>query len=158
AELAAIVGSVVPRHTEPDTALGHIIGYSCFNDASVRQYQRLTSQWTIGKNFDATGAFGPVLVTADELPEGAAGLSICSRLNGDVMQQANTNDMLFPVAETVALLSQCLTLRPGDLLVMGTPAGVGHARTPPVWMKPGDICEIDIEEIGILTNPVVAES
>ena len=158
AELAAVVGSVVPRHTAIEDALTHIVGYCCFNDASVRQYQRLTSQWTIGKNFDATGPFGPALVTADELPEGARGLRICSRLNGEIMQDANTDDMLFPVAETVALLSQCLTLRPGDLLVMGTPAGVGHARNPQVWMKPGDTCDIEIEGVGLLSNPIIAEA
>jgi acylpyruvate hydrolase len=153
AELVAVVGRVA-RHVAARDALSHIAGYSCFNDASVRDYQRKTSQWTIGKNFDRTGAFGPWFVTADELPPGAAGLSIRSRLNGRVMQDANTSDMIFPVAETVALLSECLTLEPGDLLVMGTPAGVGHARKPPVWMKNGDTIEIEIESIGVLSNPV----
>ena len=153
AELVAVVGRVA-RHVAARDALSHIAGYSCFNDASVRDYQRKTSQWTIGKNFDRTGAFGPWFVTADKLPPGAAGLSIRSRLNGRVMQDANTSDMIFPVAETVALLSECLTLEPGDLLVMGTPAGVGHARKPPVWMKDGDTIEIEIESIGVLSNPV----
>jgi 2-keto-4-pentenoate hydratase/2-oxohepta-3-ene-1,7-dioic acid hydratase in catechol pathway len=153
AELVAVVGRVA-RHVAARDALSHIAGYSCFNDASVRDYQRKTSQWTIGKNFDRTGAFGPWFVTADELPPGAAGLGIRSRLNGRVMQDANTSDMIFPVAETVALLSECLTLEPGDLLVMGTPAGVGHARKPPVWMKDGDTIEIEIESIGVLSNPV----
>ncbi|MCH9671014.1 MAG: fumarylacetoacetate hydrolase family protein [Gammaproteobacteria bacterium] len=157
AELVAIVGKPVGRHVALADALQYIAGYSCFNDGSIREYQRRTSQWTIGKNFDGTGGFGPAFVTADELPPGATGLRICSRLNGDVMQDANTSDMLFPVAETVSLLSQCMTLVPGDLLVMGTPAGVGHARTPPVWMKPGDVCEIEIEQVGLLSNPIVAE-
>jgi acylpyruvate hydrolase len=153
AELVAVVGRRA-RHVKAAVALSHIAGYSCFNDASVRDYQRKTSQWTIGKNFDRTGGFGPSFVTADELPPGAADLSIRSRLNGRVMQDANTRDMLFPVAETVALLSECLTLEPGDLLVMGTPAGVGYARKPPVWMKDGDTIEIEIERIGVLSNPI----
>jgi len=153
AELVAVVGRTA-RHVEKDKALDIIAGYSCFNDASVRDYQRKTTQWTIGKNFDATGAFGPWFVTADALPAGATGLAIKSKLNGAVMQNANTSDMLFPVDETVALLTECMTLEPGDLLVMGTPAGVGYARKPPVWMKPGDTIEIEIEGIGTLSNPI----
>lgn len=153
AELAAVVGRRT-RNVSVANALECIAGYSCFNDATIRDYQRKTAQWTIGKNFDATGAFGPVFVTADELPLGAAGLRISSRLNGRVMQDANTRDMLFPVAETVALLSECMTLEPGDVIVMGTPAGVGHARKPPVWMKQGDIIEVEIENIGLLRNEI----
>jgi 2-keto-4-pentenoate hydratase/2-oxohepta-3-ene-1,7-dioic acid hydratase in catechol pathway len=153
AELAVVIGRR-GRHVREADALGYVAGYACFNDASVRDYQRKTTQWTIGKNFDATGAFGPWFVTADELPPGAAGLAIRSKLNGEVMQNANTRDMLFPVDETVALLTECLTLEPGDLLVMGTPAGVGYARKPPVWMKPGDTIEIEIEGIGTLSNPI----
>ncbi len=156
ADLVALVGRRA-RHVAVGDALACIAGYSCFNDGSIRDYQRKTSQWTIGKNFDRSGGFGPWLVTADELPAGAAGLSIQSRLNGQVMQNANTGDMIFPVAETVALLSQCLTLEPGDLLVMGTPAGVGYARKPPVWMQPGDTIEIAIEGIGVLSNPIADE-
>jgi 2-keto-4-pentenoate hydratase/2-oxohepta-3-ene-1,7-dioic acid hydratase in catechol pathway len=156
AELVAVVGHTA-RHLAKDKALDCIAGYSCFNDGSVRDYQRKTTQWTVGKNFDKTGGFGPWFVTADELPPGAAGLAIQSRLNGQVMQSANTRDMLVPVAETVALLTECLTLEPGDLLVMGTPAGVGHARKPPVWMKHGDSIEIEIEKIGVLSNPIKDE-
>jgi acylpyruvate hydrolase len=156
AELVAVVGRRA-RHVKAADALAYIAGYSCFNDASLRDYQRKTSQWTIGKNFERTGGFGPWFVTADELPPGAAGLSIQSRLNGKVMQNANTSDMIFPVAETVALLSACLTLEPGDLLVMGTPAGVGYARTPPVWMQPGDTIDIAIEGVGLLSNPIADE-
>lgn len=156
AELVAVIGRTA-RHVRVADALAYIAGYSCFNDGSVRDYQRKTSQWTIGKNFDRTGGFGPAFVTADELPPGAAGLSIQSRLNGKVMQNANTSDMIFPVAETVALLSECMTLEPGDLLVMGTPAGVGYARTPPVWMQPGDTIEIAIEGVGLLSNPIADE-
>jgi 2-keto-4-pentenoate hydratase/2-oxohepta-3-ene-1,7-dioic acid hydratase in catechol pathway len=158
AELAVVIGKKVPRHTREADALQYVFGYTCFNDMSVRDYQKRTPQWTIGKNFDNTGGFGPVLVTADELPAGAKGLRIQSRLNGKVMQDANTSDMIFSVAETIALLADVLTLEPGDVLVMGTPAGVGQARIPPVWMKAGDLCEIEIERIGVLSNPIVAEA
>ena len=157
AELAVVIGTRVPRHVAQADALRHVFGYSCFNDMSVRDYQKRTPQWTIGKNFDATGGFGPVLVSADELAPGATGLRIRSRLNGQVMQDANTSDMIFSVAETIALLADVCTLEPGDVLVMGTPAGVGQARTPPVWMKSGDTIEIEIEQIGVLRNPIVAE-
>lgn len=157
AELAVVIGKPVPRHTKQADALQYVFGYSCFNDMSVRDYQKRTPQWTIGKNFDATGGFGPHLVTADELAPGATGLRIRSLLNGQVMQDANTDDMIFSVAETIALLADVLTLEPGDVIVMGTPAGVGQARTPPVWMKAGDTIVIDIEKVGALSNPIVAE-
>jgi acylpyruvate hydrolase len=157
AELAVVIGKTVPRHVAQADALQYVFGYSCFNDMSVRDFQKRTPQWTIGKNFDATGGFGPVLVTADELAPGAAGLRIQSRLNGQVMQDANTDDMIFSVAETISLLAQCMTLEPGDAIIMGTPAGVGQARTPPVWMKAGDTIEIEIDQIGVLRNPIVAE-
>jgi acylpyruvate hydrolase len=130
---------------------------SCLNDGSLRDYQRKTGQWTIGKNFDATGAFGPWFVPAADLPPGAAGLKIESRLNGQVMQSDNTRNMLFPVIETLCLVTEAMTLDPGDLIVMGTPSGVGYARKPPVWMKAGDRIEIEIEGIGVLSNPVVDE-
>lgn len=158
AELAVVIGRKVPRHVKPADALGCVFGYSCFNDMSVRDYQKRTGQWTIGKNFDGTGGFGPELVTADELAPGATGLRIQSRLNGQVMQDANTSDMIFSVAETIVLLAECLTLEPGDAIIMGTPAGVGQARTPPVWMKAGDTIEIEIEKVGVLRNPIVAEA
>src|SRR5690606_36447613 len=115
-------------------------------------------QWTIGKNFDDTGGFGPEIVTADELPPGADGLRIQSRLNGKIMQDATTDMMLWGVAETVAILTECLTLVPGDVLVMGTPAGGGHARNPQVWMKDGDTCEIEINQICVLSNPIRDEA
>ncbi len=157
AELALVIGATVPRHVSQADALQYVFGYTCFNDMSVRDYQKRTPQWTIGKNFDATGGFGPVLVTADELAPGATGLRIQSRLNGQVMQDASTTDMIWSVAETIALLSDCMTLEPGDVIVMGTPAGVGQARTPPVWMKDGDVVEIEIERIGTLVNPIRRE-
>lgn len=155
AELALVIGKPARRVSE-DEALAHVFGYACFNDATLRDYQRKTSQWTIGKNFDASGGFGPCLVTADELPPGCTGLHIESRLNGQVMQSASTSDMVFGVARTIALLSEALTLETGDVVVMGTPAGVGYARTPPVWMKAGDTIEIEIEGVGLLSNPVTS--
>lgn len=156
AELAVVIGKR-GKHVSQEQALDLVFGYSCFNDISVRDYQKRTPQWTIGKNFDATGGFGPVLVSADELPRGAEGLRISGRLNGEIMQDANTTDMIWGVAETIALLTECLTLEPGDVIVMGTPAGVGQSRTPPVWMKAGDRFEVAIERIGTLVNTVVDE-
>jgi acylpyruvate hydrolase len=156
AELVAFVGKRA-RHVSEADALGHIAGYACFNDGSVRDYQRKTAQWTIGKNFDGTGGFGPEFIPAGQLPAGAKGLKIECRVNGQVMQSADTSDMIFDVARTVHLMSQCLTLEPGDLLVMGTPGGVGVARQPPVFLKHGDVCEVEIERVGLLRNPVVAE-
>jgi acylpyruvate hydrolase len=134
-----------------------VAGYSVFNDASIRDYQLRTPQWTAGKNFDDTGAFGPWLVTPEELPAGAAGLKIECRLNGNVMQSSNTNNLIFSVANTIHLLSTFMTLAAGDVLVMGTPGGVGVARKPQVWMQAGDVCEIEIEGVGLLVNPIVAE-
>jgi 2-keto-4-pentenoate hydratase/2-oxohepta-3-ene-1,7-dioic acid hydratase in catechol pathway len=156
AELAFVVGKKV-RNLTLDNALDCVAGYSIFNDGSIRDYQRKTTQWTIGKNFDHTGAFGPWLVTPDELPLGCDGLTIQSRLNGQVMQNANTKDFLWGVAETIVLITECMTLEPGDVVITGTPAGVGYARTPPVFMKPGDICEIEIESIGVLRNTIADE-
>ena len=156
AELAVVIGKTV-KHATMENALDCVFGYSCFNDISVRDYQKKTPQWTIGKNFDKTGGFGPVLVTADELPPGATDLKIQSRLNGQVMQDANTRDMIWGVAETIQLLTECMTLEPGDLIIMGTPAGVGQARTPPVWMKHGDVIDIEIEHIGLLRNKIQRE-
>ena len=157
AELAVVIGKKA-RHVTQANALDCVFGYSCFNDMSVRDYQKKTPQWTIGKNFDGTGGFGPVLVTADELAPGATGLRIQSRLNGKIMQDANTTDMIWGVTETITLLTECMTLEPGDLIIMGTPAGVGQARTPPVWMKDGDTIEIEIEKIGLLSNPICNEA
>ena len=156
AEMVVIIGRTA-RHVSEAEALNHVWGYSVFNEASIREYQRKTAQWTIGKNFDSTGGFGPEVVTADEISPGGKGLRIQTRLNGEILQDANTSDMLFDVAETIRLLTECLTLEPGDILVMGTPSGVGHARTPQLWMKAGDVCEIEIETIGLLRNPIEDE-
>jgi 2-keto-4-pentenoate hydratase/2-oxohepta-3-ene-1,7-dioic acid hydratase in catechol pathway len=155
-EMVAILGSG-GRHIREEDALDHVLGYSIFNDASVRDYQRKSPQWTVGKNFDGTGAFGPHLVTADELPRGANGLHIQTRLNGAVVQNASTSDMVFSIARLIAILSEAITLSAGDIIVSGTPAGVGMARNPQLFMKHGDFCEVEIEGIGTLRNPVEDE-
>jgi len=157
AELVMVIGKRA-RHVKRENALDYVFGYSCFNDVSVRDYQKRTSQWTIGKNFDGTGAFGPWLVTADDLPPGAEGLELRLVLNGEVMQRADTSDMIWGVAETIELLSECLTLEPGDVVVMGTPAGVGWARTPPVWLRHGDRVAVEIDRVAILENVVQDET
>lgn len=156
-EMVAVIGKSGREIAEAD-ALDHIAGYSVFNDGSIRDFQLRTPQWTIGKNFDGTGGFGPVFVTADELPEGGAGLHIETRLNGNVMQSASTKDLIFDVKRLVSLISIAMTLEVGDIIVTGTPSGVGAARKPPVFMKPGDVCEVEVERIGILRNPVVAQA
>ena len=155
--MVAVIGKA-GRAIPEDQALDHVAGYSIFNDGSIRDYQLRTTQWTIGKNFDATGGFGPAFVTADALPAGATGLKLETRLNGKVMQSASTSDLIFDVARLVSLLSIGMTLEPGDLIVTGTPAGVGFARNPKVLMQPGDVCEIEIDGIGVLRNPIVAEN
>jgi acylpyruvate hydrolase len=156
AELVVVLSKGGKNIAEAD-ALDCVAGYSVFNDASIRDYQLRTPQWTAGKNFDDTGAFGPWLVTPDEVPAGAAGLKIECRVNGEVMQSSNTGNLIFSVANTIHLLSTFMTLEAGDVIVMGTPGGVGVARDPQVWMKAGDVCEVEIEGIGLLQNAVVAE-
>jgi acylpyruvate hydrolase len=156
-ELAVVIGKG-GRHISEEHALDHVAGYSLFNDGSVRDFQIKSQQWTMGKSFDGTGAFGPELVTRDELPPGCAGLRIRTLLNDEVMQEANISELIFDVAELVATLSEAMTLDPGDVIVTGTPDGVGALRKPQVWMKPGDVCTIEIEQIGTLTNPVVQET
>lgn len=155
-ELMVIIGKG-GRHIPEAEALDHVFGYTTFNDGSVREYQRKTNQWTAGKNFDGTGALGPVVVTPDEVPEGARNLSIRTRLNGRTLQDSNTSDMIFSVAQTIAIVSEIMTLEPGDMIAFGTPPGVGHARKPQVWMQAGDVVEVEIEGIGICRNPIIAE-
>ncbi|MDE3177402.1 MAG: fumarylacetoacetate hydrolase family protein [Pseudomonadota bacterium] len=155
-ELVAVIGQG-GRHIAKERALDHVAGYSLFNDVSVRDYQFKSPQWTVGKNFDGTGPFGPLFVTADELPPGAKGLRIQTRLNGQIMQDANTDDMVFDVATLIATISEAITLESGDVIVTGTPSGVGQSRKPPVFMKAGDRVEVEIEKIGVLSNPVVDE-
>lgn len=156
-ELVAIIGKR-GRNIPKDQALDHVAGYSIFNDGSLRDYQFKSPQWTVGKNFDGTGAFGPHVVSADELPDGAKGLRLQTRLNGKVVQDANTNDMIYPVADLIAIISEAITLEPGDIIVTGTPAGVGMARDPKLYMKPGDVVEVEIEGIGTLRNPIEDEA
>src|ERR1700716_236130 len=157
AELIFVVGKRA-KHLSAENAYSCIAGYSCGNEGSVREFQRKTTQWDMGKNFDRTGGFGPWMVTADELPPGGKGLKIQTRLNGQVMQSDNTDNMMFPVPETIAYITQGMTLEPGDIIVTGTPSGVGFARKPPVWMKNGDTCEIDIEKVGVLLSPIADEA
>ena len=153
-ELLVVIGKG-GRYIDKAKALSHVAGYSVFNDGSIRDYQMKSAQWMMGKNFDRSGSFGPEFVTADELPPGAKGLRLQTRLNGQVLQDANTDDMIFDVATLVSVCSEPFELQPGDIIIAGTPAGVGLARKPQVWMKAGDICEVEIEKIGILSNPIV---
>lgn len=155
-ELAIVIGKG-GRHIAEADALDHVFGYTLFNDVSVRDFQRKTAQWTPGKNFDGTGPLGPAVVTADELPPGASGLRITTRVNGATMQDSNTSDMIFSTQRIVAVLSEFMTLEPGDVIATGTPSGVAHARKPPAWMKAGDVVEVEVEGIGVLRNPVVDE-
>jgi len=152
-ELAFVIGRKA-RHVAAGDAYGCIAGYSIFNEGSIRDYQRKATQWTMGKNFDGTGGFGPDLVTPDELPEGADGLRLTTTLNGRQMQDGNTHDFIFPVAQVIAILTEAMTLEPGDVVLTGTPSGVGYARNPPVFMQPGDVVEIAIEKVGTLRNTV----
>jgi 2-keto-4-pentenoate hydratase/2-oxohepta-3-ene-1,7-dioic acid hydratase in catechol pathway len=157
AEMVAVVGRHA-RHLTMDNALSCIAGYSIANEGSLREFQRHTTQWTMGKNFDRSGSFGPWMITADELPVGGKGLKIASRLNGKTMQSDNTDNMMFPLAETLVYVTKGIALEPGDVILTGTPSGVGHAQKPgPVWMKQGDVCEIEVEGIGVLRNPIEDE-
>jgi len=156
-ELVAVIGKK-GRHIKVEDALDHVAGYTIFNEGSVRNFQFKSPQWTVGKNFDDSGACGPWFVTADELPAGAKGLRLTTRVNGRVEQDASTDDMIFDVATLISIASEAMTLVPGDMLVTGTPSGVGFGKKPPVYMRSGDVCEVEIERIGVLRNPVVAEA
>jgi len=155
-ELAVILSSG-GRNIPKSEALAHVAGYSLFNDGSVREYQFKSPQWTVGKNFDSTGAFGPELVTPEELPAGARGLKLETRLNGEVVQSASTDDMIFDVETLIATISEAITLEAGDVIVTGTPSGIGWARQPKLLMKPGDVCEVRVEGFLPLSNPIVQE-
>jgi len=157
AEVVVVIGKA-GKHISKDKALDYVAGYSLFNEGSVRDYQLRITQWMVGKNFDSSGSFGPEFVTADELPPGAKGLRLTCRLNGKQLQDANTNDMIFDVATLIASISESMALVPGDIIISGTPAGVGFARKPPVLMKAGDVCEVELEGLGILSNPVIDEA
>ena len=151
-EIAVIIGAGGRRIPESD-AWRHIAGYACYNDGSVRDWQRHTVQWTAGKNFARTGPFGPWMVTADEIPPGTV-LTLVTRLNGTEMQRATTEMMIFKIPRLIHYISTFTELVPGDVIVTGTPGGVGSRRTPPVWMNPGDKVEIEVDKIGVLVNPI----
>jgi acylpyruvate hydrolase len=156
AELVVVIGKA-GRRIPREAALSHVGGYSLMNDGSIRDYQKRNAQWTIGKNFDSSGSLGPDLVTPDELPAGARDLRLRGLLNGVVMQEASTSDMIFSVAEAIAILSEGMTLNVGDVIAMGTPGGVGFVRQPPVYMKAGDVFEVEVERVGTLRNAIAAE-
>ena len=155
-ELAVVIGRS-GRHISEDAALDHVAGYACFNDASVRDYQGHSTQFGPGKNFWRTGGFGPFLVTADEVPD-PQDLPIETRLNGKVVQQSHTSQMTYPVSELIAYLSRIHPLYPGDVISTGTPSGVGVARDPQLFMKPGDVVEVEIGKVGVLRNEIVDET
>jgi 2-keto-4-pentenoate hydratase/2-oxohepta-3-ene-1,7-dioic acid hydratase in catechol pathway len=158
AELMIIIGQG-GRHISRKEAHKHIFGYTVFNDGSVRDYQRKTHQWTPGKNFDNTGAIGPFVVTPDEVPEGAKGLKIQSRVGDEILQSSNTENMIWSAADAIAIISEYTTLEAGDHIALGTPPGVGHAKKPnPRWLIPGEVVDIEIEGIGICSNPIVDEA
>jgi len=155
-ELAVIIGQECRRVPEA-AALGVVAGYACYNDGSVRDWQRHTHQFMPGKTFAGTGAFGPWMVTADEIPDPSR-LHLVTRLNGDAVQDTTTDLMIASIPRLIAYCSTILPLLPGDVIVSGTPGGVGAKRTPPLWMKDGDTCEVEISGIGVLRNPVRAET
>ena len=152
AEIALVIGRAGRRISQQDS-WNHIAGYSCYNDGSVRDWQRHTIQWTAGKNFASTGGFGPWMVTADEIPAGTL-LTLSCRLNGERMQHATTEQMIFKIPKLIEYISSFTTLAPGDVIVTGTPGGVGARRNPPVWMKPGDKVEVEIDKVGVLVNTI----
>jgi 2-keto-4-pentenoate hydratase/2-oxohepta-3-ene-1,7-dioic acid hydratase in catechol pathway len=154
-EIAVIIGAGGRRIAESD-AWRHIAGYACYNDGSVRDWQRHTVQWTAGKNFQRTGPFGPWMVTADEIPPGTV-LTLVTRLNGAEMQRATTEMMIFKIPRLINYISTFTELLPGDVIVTGTPGGVGSRRTPPVWMNPGDKVEIEIDKVGVLQNTITED-
>ncbi|MEL6345853.1 MAG: fumarylacetoacetate hydrolase family protein [Myxococcota bacterium] len=155
-ELAVVIGKGGRRIARAD-ALAHVAGYTVFNDGSIRDYQVRNSQWTLGKNFHGTGALGPELVTPDVLPPGASGLRMTTRVGDELLQDGNTGRMIFSVAQTIALLSDAVLLEPGDVIAMGTPSGIGFARKPQRFLKPGEICSVEIEQIGRIDSPIVDE-
>ena len=154
-ELAIVIGRS-GRHVPRAEALAHVAGYTCFNDASVRDIQ-LKHSLDAGKNFFATGHCGPWIVTSDEIPDPGR-LAVKTRINGRELQNGNTSDLIFDVPAIVAYVSGFTPLAPGDIIATGTPQGVGFTRKPPIWLKPGDVVEIEVEKVGVLRNPVVAEA
>lgn len=154
-ELAVVIGREA-RHVAPERALEHVAGYTCFAENSVRDFQRHSGQATAGKNFERSGAFGPWIVTADEVGD-TADMTLVTRLNGQEVQRSGLDDLIFSIPELIAYASSFTRLMPGDVIVTGTPSGVGLARKPPLWLKAGDVLEIEISKIGVLRNPVIDE-
>lgn len=152
-EIAAFVGAPL-RNADADTARASVVGYAAFNDLSARRAQKLTAQWTLGKNADASGPIGD-LVTADEVGDLRDGLRVRTRVNGETMQDGNTRDMIFELGGVLALVSRTMTLNLGDIIVTGTPEGVGYARNPPIYLIDGDVVEVEVERMGILRTPIV---
>lgn len=155
-ELAVIIGKA-GRYISRADAMSYVAGYACYNDGSIRDFQRHTHQFTPGKNFPDTGAFGPWMMTPDELGE-LAELKLQTRLNGQVMQEARIKQMIFDIPRQIEYCSTFTRLEPGDVIVSGTPGGVGARREPPLWMKPGDVVEIEVERLGVLRNTIVDET
>jgi len=155
-EIAIVIGRAGRAIAEAD-ALDHVAGYAIYQDASVRDYQNHSAQFTPGKNFPATGGFGPALVTADEIPDYRA-LSLTTRVSGEVLQEGRLSELTFSLEQVVAYCSTWTTLRPGDVIALGTPGGIGSKRTPPRWLVPGDVVEVEVPGLGTLVNPVVAEA
>ncbi len=155
-EIAAFVGAPLVDAT-PDEALAAVVGYSCFNDLTSRRAQKLTSQWILGKNGDNSGPLGP-MVPAAEVGDLREGLRVQTRVNGETVQDGRTDEMVYTVGDTLSLISHTFTLRPGDVLATGTPSGVGYARTPPWLLHPGDVVDVEVERIGVLTNRIVDNS
>lgn len=155
-ELAVIIGKA-GRYISRGEAMGHVAGYACYNDGSIRDFQRHTHQFTPGKNFPDTGAFGPWMMTPDELGE-LAELRLITRLNGQVVQEAQIKQMIFDIPRQIEYCSTFTRLEPGDVIVSGTPGGVGARRNPPLWMMPGDVVEVEVERLAVLRNPVVDEA
>jgi len=155
AEMAVVIGRR-GRHVRREDALSHVAGYSCYHDATLRDWQRHTHQYTPGKNFVATGGFGPWIVTTDEIPDPSK-LTVIGRLNGQEMQRSGTDLLIFDVPTLIAYITTFTELVPGDVISTGTPAGVGFKRNPPVWLKAGDVYEVEVTGVGVLRNPVVDE-
>ncbi len=154
-ELAVVIGAQA-RHVSEDRALASVAGYTIFNDVTARDYQKRTSQWTLGKSFDTFGPMGPCIVTTDEIPE-PSHLDLSLAVNGEERQHSNTCQLIFSIPFLIAYLSEAMTLEPGDMISTGTPSGLGSQRNPPVFLKPGDKVVVRIERIGELVNPIVAE-
>ena len=155
AEFAVVIGKA-GRRIKEENWREHVFGYTCFHDVSARDFQMATSQWMIGKTFDTFAPMGPAIVTADEIDD-PHNLRISLSINGEVLQDSNTSNLIFKIPRIIAHLSSVFTLEPGDIIATGTPAGVGFARKPPRWLKPGDEVTVRIQDVGELTNPVVAE-